>query len=132
MSSRRTPPSSPSRTSIFLVSLTEEPPDAAVLSDHGIEQLHLPVVDFTPPTREQMTAFVAAVREGNAAGRAVGVHCTAGLGRSGTMLAAYFIAGGMSAEQAVAHVRDLRPESIETETQEAALRRFAGARQGQP
>ena len=32
---------------------------------------------------------VAVVKESVAAGRPVGVHCTAGLGRSGTMAAAY-------------------------------------------
>ncbi len=32
---------------------------------------------------------VAVVKDSVAAGRPVGVHCTAGLGRSGTMAAAY-------------------------------------------
>ena len=68
-----------------LVSLTEEPPDRAVLASHAIDQKHLPVKDFTAPTLEQMITFVAVVKDSSAAGKPVGVHCTAGLGRSGTM-----------------------------------------------
>lgn len=48
----------------------------------------------------------------------------AGLGRSGTMAAAYLVATGTSADEAIAILRELRPGSIETAEQEAAVRRF--------
>lgn len=104
-----------------LVSLTEEPPTAAVFEAAGIGQEHLPVKDFTPPTLEQMVVFVDLVTKSVEQGEPVGVHCTAGLGRSGTMAATYFVANGLSAEQAINTVRQLRPGSIETEAQEAAV-----------
>lgn len=107
-----------------LVSLTEDPPDGNVLSSEGIDQFHIPVKDFTPPTLEQMIDFVAVVDRASADGRPVGVHCTAGLGRSGTMAAAYLVAVGSTADDAMAKVRQLRPGSIETPEQEDAVRSF--------
>lgn len=108
----------------LLVSLTEEPPDRDTLVAHSIEPVHIPVRDFTPPSVEQMTDFVELVDSSVATGQVVGVHCTAGLGRSGTMAAAYLVSTGVSADVAIATVRGLRPGSIETETQEDAIRQF--------
>ena len=107
-----------------LVSLTDDPPDGTVLESRGIDQEHIPVHDFTPPTLEQMIEFVAVVENSVAADMPVGVHCTAGLGRSGTMAAAYLVAEGASATEAIATMRQLRPGSVETATQEDAVRRF--------
>jgi atypical dual specificity phosphatase len=107
-----------------LVSLTESPPEREVLAAHSVDQVHIPVQDFTAPTLEQMITFVAVVEGSSAAGKPVGVHCTAGLGRSGTMAAAYLAAKGSTAEKAIAAVRRLRPGSIETAEQEEAIRRF--------
>jgi atypical dual specificity phosphatase len=51
----------------------------------------------------------------------VNVHCRAGKGRTGTVLAAYFVSKGMSAAEALQRVRELRPGSIETPEQEHAI-----------
>ena len=59
------------------------------------------------------------------AGMAVAIHCAAGLGRTGTVLAAYFVAKGLSAREAVERVRQLRPGSVETVEQERAIERYA-------
>ena len=58
----------------------------------------------------------------------VGVHCGAGLGRTGVIVACYFVAKDMTAKNAVARVRRLRPGSIETEEQEEAVNEFARRR----
>ena len=57
------------------------------------------------------------------------VHCAAGLGRTGVVLACYFIDKGLTAANAIARVRRLRPGSIETEEQEKAIEEFHWKRQ---
>lgn len=109
----------------LLVTLTVEPlaPERARL--HRIEPLHIPVADFTAPTRDQLDTFVTAAHARIAADQAVAVHCHAGHGRTGTFAAAYLIHQGMKPGQAMAEIRRLRPGSIETEEQETCLRLFA-------
>lgn len=113
-----------------VVSLSEDPPDLEAAS--SIRQVRIPVTDYTAPTLEQMVEFVGVVTDAAERGEPVAVHCTAGLGRSGTMAAVYLVASGASAEEAIARVRELRPGSIETEAQEDAVRRaevnFSGNR----
>jgi atypical dual specificity phosphatase len=65
------------------------------------------------------------IRKANASGMGVAIHCAAGLGRTGTVLAAYFVAKGLSPREAVDRVRELRPGSVETVEQERAVERFA-------
>ncbi|HZF48479.1 MAG TPA: dual specificity protein phosphatase family protein [Polyangiaceae bacterium] len=107
-----------------LVSLTEKPVDPEALGRHGIEALHIPVPDFQAPTQAQLDQYVNAVQGWVGASRQVGTHCAAGLGRTGTFLAALFVARGMDADAAIAEVRRLRPGSIETKEQEQAVREF--------
>lgn len=107
-----------------VVSLTEDPLPRAALQEAGLRYLHLPVVDFSAPALEQMDEFCRFVDEVRADGGAVLVHCRAGMGRTGTMLAAYLIREGAAAEDAIREVRRRRPGSIETGPQEDALYDF--------
>lgn len=112
-----------------LVSLTETPVNPAALGTYGIEPMHLPVQDFHPPTQEQLDTYVEAVQKWMAEGRQVGTHCGAGMGRTGTFLAALFVMRGFDADGAIAEIRRLRPGSIETKAQEDAVREFAARHQ---
>jgi atypical dual specificity phosphatase len=108
----------------LLVSLTETPTDEQALTAAGITLLHLPVVDFTAPTQEQLAEFVSRAGEVIGRGDSVGVHCAGGKGRTGTFLAAFFVSRGMTADQAIEEVRRLRPGSIETAEQERAVEQY--------
>jgi len=77
----------------------------------GVTRVHLPLWDGQAPNREQVERFRRVV--GESSGR-VFVHCGAGVGRTGTMSAAYLVASGR-ATGAEAAKRNLAvgPPSVE-------------------
>src|SRR4051812_48000287 len=72
-----------------LLSLSEYPLRRAWTDETGLLVLHVPVVDMEAPTQDQLDRCVSAIRRARDQGMGVAVHCTAGLGRTGTVLAAY-------------------------------------------
>ncbi|MGF1572704.1 MAG: dual specificity protein phosphatase family protein [Sumerlaeia bacterium] len=112
-----------------LVTLTEASFNPAMIREAGMEYHHIPVVDFSPPSDEQFARFVHIVEQQKAApkgkNRAVLVHCAAGIGRTGSMIAAYLISQGLTTDQAIAQVRQKRPGSVETNAQVRALEKWA-------
>lgn len=108
-----------------VLTLTEQPLDSAALAAAGLEGLHLPIADSAAPTRSQADQAVEFVSECNHRGKAVFVHCFAGYGRTGVMLAAILIGKGNTVADSVARVRKLRPGSIESAAQMEFLSRLA-------
>jgi atypical dual specificity phosphatase len=112
----------------LLITLSEEPLRRDWVNDAGLFAMHVPVVDLTAPTQKQLDLCVAAIDKAVGQNLGVGVHCGAGLGRTGTILAAYLVAKNMSAREALQKIRRLRPGSVETPEQEEALVEFARRR----
>jgi protein-tyrosine phosphatase len=100
-------------------------PDAARRAGWSLHSL--PIRDYTAPSIDQITMFVGLV-DGAGDGARVLVHCEGGTGRTGTMAAAYWIARGLSARDAIARVRRARPGAIETDEQRDVLHEFATLR----
>ena len=105
-----------------IVSLTEEPLRAPELSK--FDYLHVPVVDMTPPSVSQMNEVVRFIDGEVAKGRPVMVHCLAGIGRTGTMLAAYLVAQGYSPEKALQTIRRTRGYDLFTQEQHDAVYKY--------
>jgi hypothetical protein len=108
-----------------VVSLLNIPSDALVYESAGFAFLCLPVPDGGAPTMEQAAKFVRFVTEQRAAQRAVAVHCEAGLGRTGTLLATYLIAQGSGAAAAIERVRTVERVAVETARQIQFLEQYA-------
>ena len=108
-----------------IVSLTEEALPVDLLQLQKMTYLHLPVADMQAPTLEDIAAFAEFVAAEERAQRPVVVHCGAGMGRTGTMLAAYLVGCGCEVREAIEQVRRQRPGSIETREQEAVLFAYA-------
>jgi atypical dual specificity phosphatase len=114
-----------------LLSLSEEPPRRHWVNEAGLMLVHVPVEDMEAPTQEQLDQCLSAITRAHDHKLGVAVHCTAGLGRTGVILACYLVTKGMSAKNAVARVRRMRPGSDETSEQAAAVTEFARRHQGQ-
>ena len=108
-----------------VVSLLNLPSDAPIYASAGFAFLCLPIPDGGAPTMAQAADFIHFVTEQRSAGRPVIVHCSAGLGRTGTMLATYLIAQGASARAAIQQVRVAEKMAIETPLQVEFLERYA-------
>ena len=91
----------------------------------GFAEFHSPVPDFGTPTIPQIEQILNFIGDSVAKGRAVGVCCGQGYGRTGTILACYLVSKGWAADRAIWEVRSKRPGSIEISEQEEAIRLFA-------
>ena len=87
-----------------------------------INYLHIPTADFHAPDMEGIDSAVEFIQNQIQNDQSVMVHCAAGLGRAGTILACYFIKyEKLSAIQAIKKIRDERPGSIQSDVQELAI-----------
>jgi predicted protein tyrosine phosphatase len=92
----------------------------------GIDWRHLPIADYSVPTKafeQQWLTQGRDIRQLLRNGEDVLVHCKGGLGRAGMMAARLLAELGMDPEEAIHNVRRVRKGAIETPSQLAVVRR---------
>ncbi|MCI0712361.1 MAG: dual specificity protein phosphatase family protein [Chloroflexi bacterium] len=106
-----------------VVNMREEFDDATV----GIapeRYLHLPTIDHTAPSMEQLCEGIAFIKDEIENGGKVYIHCASGIGRAPTMACAYFISTGLTMKEARATIKRKRPFIRPRRPQVEQLKRF--------
>jgi len=105
------------------VNLSEYPWPDEWLSGSGILCHHFPIVDMSVPSEKDVRDIFKMIEE---SGGPVMIHCAAGIGRTGTVIALYLVEMGMEPLEAISLVRKRRPGSIQTEAQEKMVMEWRG------
>ena len=107
-----------------IVTVREEPLDNEWIKD--VKYLHVTSNDMSVPAFADLVSSVDFIHNRITNNEPVMVHCLAGLGRTGTLLACYLIKyQKMSADEAIQKVREERPGSIQSFPQEEIIFQFA-------
>ncbi|MCE1182244.1 MAG: ATP-binding cassette domain-containing protein [Rhodocyclales bacterium] len=113
-----------------LIALTEYPFDDKEAAAYGMRCTHSPMPDMHPPTEEQAWMLCELIDQLIDAGEVVAVHCRAGLGRTGTVLTAYWLwlaRGKLSALKALEDMRRIEPLWVQSPRQVEFIEQFAAS-----
>ena len=106
-----------------IVTIREEPLDDDWIKN--VNYLHVMSNDMGVPEFDDLTNAVDFIHQRLNDEEPVMVHCLAGLGRTGTILASYLVKyENMSADEAIEKVREIRPGSIQSYPQEEMIFQF--------
>jgi atypical dual specificity phosphatase len=98
----------------------------------GLEYLNVSVKNHAVPTLAELKTCVDYIMKQVNARKKCDVHCAAGRGRTGTVLACYFCRRyGLSAIDAIAKIRQMRPGSIEKQQEKSVFEYVAQIKTGQ-
>ncbi|MCL7713296.1 ATP-binding cassette domain-containing protein [Stenotrophomonas mori] len=104
-----------------LVNLTEKPMTDTAIPAHGLRTLHMGVEDRNAPPLMWMKMLLARIDRLMRQGEVVAVHCLAGLGRTGTVLGAWLVREGLTADEALRRLRAIEPGFVQSRVQEDLL-----------
>ena len=93
--------------------------------NYELENHFLKTDDYDAPTIDEIHKVVDYIEKKIESNRPVLVHCAAGKGRTGTILAAYLIKkDGITPQEAVKKLRLMRPGSVQSERQSMAIEHY--------
>ncbi|MDY7022315.1 MAG: dual specificity protein phosphatase family protein [Cyanobacteriota bacterium] len=93
-----------------IVSVMDDPSNLDLYQQANLTHLWVPIKGGTAPTQEQVQELETFINTQNTSGNAVAIHCTSGRRRTGTVLAAYLIRSGASAEDAIQTILTANPQ----------------------
>lgn len=105
----------------LLINLTEHAPDADALQRHGLKSFHMRVEDRHAPPLLWTKLLLAKMEAFMRNGEVLAVHCLAGLGRTGTILGAWLVREGLTADEALRRLRMIDAGFVQTREQENLL-----------
>lgn len=110
-------------TTLVTLEETETVPRAE-LRAAGISSLHFPIVDMEAPELQIAADWCRQIASRLDGGEVIAMHCRAGQGRTGTMLASQLIWAGATAIDALDLVRAINPRWVTSCDQVGFLARF--------
>jgi atypical dual specificity phosphatase len=108
-----------------IITLTEAGLDESALQPFGLKSEWEPIPDKEAPTIAQGIRICKEIESLLELGEVVAIQSDAGLGRTGTILAAHLLWKGMRLQDALEYVRRVEPRWVQTRAQEDFLHEFA-------
>jgi len=108
---------------------------SADIKRSGIRDCYEPVPDWTAPSPQQIDRIVVFLDEARTRNAPIAVSCGAGCGRTGTVLACYFVSRGLPPQEAIDKLIAARPcskEILSVQGQKEAVFEAYERRQGGP
>jgi atypical dual specificity phosphatase len=101
--------------------------DPALANSYGMRSIHFPIADMGVPPVSEAIYFCGVLENLIRSGAVVALHCRAGMGRTGTMMACQLVWRGNGEIEALEKTRNINPRWLQSRRQVEYLKEFRQA-----